>query len=68
MIQRISKLLGDEADRLLGHRCETISRQALQLPGPDFLDRVFIPSDRSPRVLANLERLFAHGRRVLDRR
>ena len=62
MIQRICKLLGDQADQLLGHRCETISRQTLQLPGPDFLDRVFIPSDRSPRVLANLERLFSHGR------
>lgn len=58
----IRSLLGGDAESLLGHRSQTISADQLHLPGPDFLDRVFIPSDRSPRVLGNLSRLFNHGR------
>jgi class I fructose-bisphosphate aldolase len=58
----IHDLLGKGADDLLGHRCQTISRDLLHLPGPDYVDRIFVPSDRSARVLANLQRLFATGR------
>jgi class I fructose-bisphosphate aldolase len=62
MSQWISGLLGREGDNLLEHRCATIRREQLHLPGPDFLDRVFGPSDRTPRVLGSLARLFDHGR------
>lgn len=63
MIDRIHEMLGDEQARyLLDHPCQTIPAKMLHLPGPDFVDRVFVPSDRSPRVLANLERMFRHGR------
>jgi class I fructose-bisphosphate aldolase len=62
MSQWISDLLGKEAANLLEHRCTTISREQLNLPGPDFLERVFGPSDRNLRVLGNLARLFNHGR------
>ncbi len=58
----VAGLLGNEATRLLEHRCETISKERLHLPGPDFVDRVFVPSDRNLRVVGNLERLFRHGR------
>jgi len=58
----ISGLLGHDGDNLLEHRCGTIRREQLHLPGPDFIDRIFAPSDRSPRVLGNLGRLFDHGR------
>ena len=34
----------------------------LTLPGPDFVDRVFMHSDRNVRVLNNLQRLLSHGR------
>jgi class I fructose-bisphosphate aldolase len=47
---------------LLSHRCTTVARDKLHLPGPDFVERVLMRSDRSPRVLANLQRLFDHGR------
>ncbi len=53
---------GKQADALLQHRCQTIPADLLQLPGPDFVDRVFIPSDRNQRVLANLQRLHGTGR------
>lgn len=62
MNQMIQKLLGEEATTLLEHRCHTISKDLLTLPGPDFEDRVFIPSDRNPRVLVNLARIYNHGR------
>ncbi len=58
----IQQLLGDEADTLLGHRCQTIPADQLHLPGPDFIDRIFYPSDRNPRVLNNLARLYNTGR------
>lgn len=55
-------LLGDEADSLLGHQCKGISREDLELPGPDFVDRVFARSDRSLQVLRNLQSVYDHGR------
>ena len=57
-----SELLGASAKSLLEHRCQTIPRESLHLPGPDFVDRIFAPSDRNVRVLANLQRLFDSGR------
>jgi class I fructose-bisphosphate aldolase len=62
MITNIEKALGDKAEFLLNHKSKTIGQERLHLPGPDFLDRIFGPSDRSPRVLANLHRLFNTGR------
>ncbi len=61
-IDEITKLLGNEADYLLNHKCKTIEKEMLHLPGPDFVDRVFVPSDRNPQVLRNLQLLFNTGR------
>ncbi|MGA2805462.1 MAG: class I fructose-bisphosphate aldolase [Acidimicrobiales bacterium] len=58
----IREVLGDEADSLLGHECKTIERDQLTLPGPDFVDRVLVQSDRPVPVLRNLQQLFNHGR------
>jgi class I fructose-bisphosphate aldolase len=55
-------ILGDEASYLLDHTCETVSKDQLYLPGPDYVDRVVSQSDRSPRVLRSLSELFGHGR------
>src|SRR3974390_1536081 len=55
-------LLGDEADSLLTHTCEAFPKSWLTLPGPGFLDEVFLYSDRSPAVLRNLGTLYSHGR------
>jgi class I fructose-bisphosphate aldolase len=54
--------LGDKAEYLLGFRSPKISKDRLHLPGPDVVDRMFAPSDRGIRVLANLQRLIEHGR------
>jgi class I fructose-bisphosphate aldolase len=58
----VSDLLGDEAPELLEHRCETIHASLLQLPGPDFIERVLLDTDRSTSTLRNLRQLFDHGR------
>ena len=59
---RAEELLGDEAEFLLGHTCETIPKEKLYLPGPDFVDRVWAGSDRNPRVLRSMQALYGHGR------
>ena len=61
-VNDIVGLLGAEAAPLLDHQCQTIARDQLHLPGPDFVDRIFALSDRSPRVLGALQRLFDTGR------
>jgi class I fructose-bisphosphate aldolase len=61
-IDRIRDLLGDEADSLLTHTCAGIPKASIHVPGPDHVDRCFGPSDRNPRVLVNLQRLYDHGR------
>lgn len=58
----IESLLGSEADSLLSHKCETISKEHLHLPGPDFLDRVFVHSDRNSQVLRSMQSVYGHGR------
>ena len=58
----IAQLLGDKADYLLGFNTPKISKDRLHLPGPDFVDRIFAPSDRDNRVLVNLQRIFGAGR------
>jgi class I fructose-bisphosphate aldolase len=61
MIDRIRELLGDER-QLLEHECQTVSKERLHLPGPDFVDRVVASTDRPGPVLRNLQALFGHGR------
>jgi fructose-bisphosphate aldolase, class I len=58
----IQSLLGDEAEHLLTYTCRGIPKEDLVLPGPDFVDRVVTHTDRSPRVLRNLQALYDHGR------
>jgi class I fructose-bisphosphate aldolase len=58
----IVKLLGNEAPYLLDYQSRTVSKEALYLPGPDFVDRVVSQTDRNVRVLRNLQTIFNHGR------
>lgn len=62
MLDKITALLADEAGSLLGHKCNTISKDMLHLPGPDFIDRIFSISDRPKSVCSNLKAFFNHGR------
>ncbi|MFQ5588706.1 MAG: class I fructose-bisphosphate aldolase, partial [Nitrospiria bacterium] len=62
MRTKIEQLLADKAEYLLAHECKTITKEQLHLPGPDFVDRCVVMSDRPVGVLNNLSRLFHHGR------
>jgi class I fructose-bisphosphate aldolase len=58
----IEQLLADEAERLLAHRCVTIPKDMLHLPGPDYVERVVALKDRKPGVLRSLQALYGTGR------
>ncbi len=57
----IVALLGSEAEGLLTHTCTTVPKEQLHLPGPDFVDRVWVHSDRSPQVLRSLQTILNSG-------
>ncbi len=59
---KIDELLGAEASNLLEHTCKVIDKKALNLPGPDFVDRCFGGSNRSPQVLRSIQALYGNGR------
>lgn len=59
---KIAELLGVGAESLLNHQSKTISKEHLHLPGPDFLDRIFAPTNRSNQVIRSLQALYGHGR------
>lgn len=58
----IVSLLGNEADSLLQHECSTIPKEMIHLPGADFIDRIFIQSNRPTPVLNSLHDLYNTGR------
>jgi len=60
-LDQIRQLLGDKA-ALLDHTSKTIPRQALHLPGPRYIDDVMSQSDRTPRVMGAMQRMFDTGR------
>ncbi|HLM62234.1 MAG TPA: hypothetical protein VK308_15625, partial [Pyrinomonadaceae bacterium] len=59
---KIQELLGADAETLLSYTSNTIPKENLQLPGADFVDRVWAQSDRHPAVLRSLQTLFDNGR------
>ncbi len=58
----IVSLLADKASFLLEHRCTTVAKENLHLPGSDFVDRVISSSNRTPQVLRSIQALYNHGR------
>lgn len=59
---QIQTLLGESSEYLLDHTCKTVSKDQLHLPSHDFVDKIFIPSDRNIRVLRSLQTLYQTGR------
>lgn len=59
--EQIRQYLGSEADSLLNHTCK-VKKEMLTLPGYDYVDRVFLQSDRPTQVLVNLQSIYNHGR------
>ncbi len=61
-LSKIESLLGNESSTLLEHKCTTIPAEMLHQPGPDFIDRAFVDSNRNNKVLGNLQRIYNSGR------
>lgn len=62
MSNQIIDLLGDKAESLLSYSCKGIPKESIHVPGPDFIDRIWMQSDRNPQVLRSLQSLYDHGR------
>ncbi len=58
----IHSYLGDEAEALLSYKAKGFPKETLHLPGPDYIDRVFALTDRSPSVLRNYAQILNSGR------
>lgn len=58
----VRELLGNEAESLLSYKSKTVPAAQIHLPGPNFIDDIFVPSDRNPQVLRSLGNLFGTGR------
>jgi class I fructose-bisphosphate aldolase len=61
-LQKITELLGEDSDYLLGFKTPKVKKDQLHIPGPDWIDRIFAPSDRPNPVLRNMQLLFNTGR------
>ncbi len=61
-MSQIIDLLGDKAQDLLGYTCKGIPKESIHVPGPDFVERIWIQSDRHPQVLRSLQALYNTGR------
>lgn len=62
MLEKIEAILGQEAEDLFTHTCETVQKEMLYHPSPHFVEEVLIPSDRPIPVLKNLQLLLQSGR------
>jgi class I fructose-bisphosphate aldolase len=60
--KKIMDLLGDGALDLLNHKCTTIPKETIHLPGPDQLENTWIPTNRNNQTLRSLQAMFDHGR------
>jgi class I fructose-bisphosphate aldolase len=62
MGKNIAELLGKDAEFLLKHQSKTVSKDLLHTPSPDFVDKVFINTNRNTQVLRSLQTLYGTGR------
>lgn len=61
-VSGIEEMLGKDTDILLNHVCKTIPKENIHVPGPDYVDDIWYHSNRSNRVLGNLQWMISNGR------
>ena len=59
---KIQELLGADAEALLNYSTPKIPKESLHIPSGDFVDKVWVHSDRNLNVLRSLQTLFDNGR------
>lgn len=61
--EELEVLLGSqEFERLVSFKNPKVSKDHLHLPSPDFIDKVFLDSDRNIRSIQSLQWIYNHGR------
>src|SRR6187399_712479 len=60
-MSNVEEILGADASTLLKHECK-IPKETLHLPGPDFVERIHLSSNRPVPVLGRLQQLYGSGR------
>jgi class I fructose-bisphosphate aldolase len=61
-VSSLQDYLGKDADALLNYTAKGFKKEQLHLPGPDFVDRILVGSDRKPAVLRNFQQILNTGR------
>jgi fructose-bisphosphate aldolase, class I len=61
-LDKLTSILGDDAQDLLTHKCTKVPKEQLHLPSPGFLDTHFTFSNRNSRTLRSLSQLYNSGR------
>jgi class I fructose-bisphosphate aldolase len=61
-VEKIAELLGKDNKYLLGFKTPKVKKNQLHTPGPDWIERIFVPSDRPNPMLRNMQLLFNTGR------
>ncbi len=61
-LSKLTEILGNDADGLLNHVCKGITKDQIHLPGADFTDRMFAPSNRNNQTMRSIESIYNHGR------
>lgn len=62
MSKHVEDFKKNDKSGLLSHVCKTIDKSKLHLPGSDFIDRVWLNSDRNNNVLNSMHRIYNTGR------
>ena len=57
-VEKITELLGKDSEYLLGFKTPKVNKDQLHIPGPDWIERIFVPSDRPNPMLRNMQLLF----------
>ena len=60
--EKIIELVGKKEEHPFSHKCKTISKEQLNLPGANFIDRIFIESNRNIQTVGSLNSIFNFGR------
>jgi fructose-bisphosphate aldolase, class I len=60
--KKTADILGKDAQYLLDHKSKTISKDQIHLPNSNFVEDIFVQSNRTPQVLRSLQGMFDKGR------
>jgi len=61
-IQEIKNILGDQSSYLLDYKTSAIPADSLIITGPNFVDDIWLQSNRNLKVIRSIQTLYNHGR------